>query len=146
MIRGVLDLDLLLRLAGAALAGLALGFPYRTRPGGVLTHLFVTVGAAVFGTTATAMAQERNEDLLRVIQGVASGIGFVGAASVLKRGGTIAGISTAASIWIAAAVGCQAAFGDPRLAVVLAVLIASVGWIVSVLEKKVFRRHRRVRI
>ncbi|OJT23918.1 hypothetical protein BO221_18345 [Archangium sp. Cb G35] len=136
--------DLLLRLLVAAFSGFVLGLPYRRRPGGVRTHYMVTLGAALFCTTAANVAG-REDEVLRIIQGIASGIGFVGAASVLKKGTYILGITTAASIWIAAAVGCEAALGSPVLAAVVAPVIALTNWLVGLLERKVFHRRRRLR-
>ncbi len=137
------DEEWLARLALAAGAGLTLGLPYRRRPGGVRTHYLVTLGAALFCMTASRFAAGTDESVLRVMQGIASGIGFVGAASVLKKGTYILGITTAASIWIAAAVGCEAALGNPWRAVAVAPVVALTSWMVESLERKVFHlRHR----
>lgn len=139
------EADLWVRLVLAMLAGLLLGLPYRKRPGGVRTHLLVTLGTALFCTTGLRVAVETKGDVLRVMQGITSGIGFVGAASVLKKGTYIRGITTAASIWIAAAVGCEAALGNPATAALLAPIIALISTLVSVLERKVFHRKHRMK-
>ncbi|MCY1023048.1 MgtC/SapB family protein [Pyxidicoccus sp. MSG2] len=140
------ETELWARLVLAAFAGITLGLPYRRRPGGVRTHLLVTLGATLFCTTAVRFGTRMNEDVLRVLQGITSGIGFVGAASVLKRRNYILGITTAASIWVAAAVGCEAALGSPLLAAVLAPAVATLSWVVALLERRVFHRQRRVRL
>ncbi|WP_164021644.1 MgtC/SapB family protein [Pyxidicoccus trucidator] len=139
------ETELWVRLVLAALAGITLGLPYRRRPGGVRTHLLVTLGAALFCTTAVRFGARADEDVLRVLQGITSGIGFVGAASVIKRRNYILGITTAASIWVAAAVGCEAALGSPVLAAVFAPTVATVSWLVALVERKVFHRRRQVR-
>ncbi|WP_338870904.1 MgtC/SapB family protein [Myxococcus stipitatus] len=136
--------DVLVRLLVAGAAGIVLGLPYRKRPGGVRTHYLVTLGAALFCTSGVNVAEVPSETL-RIIQGVASGIGFVGAASVLKKGSAIFGITTAASIWIAAAVGCEAALGNPLLAACVAMAISLTSWLVGLLESKVFHRKRIMR-
>ncbi|MCP3099870.1 MgtC/SapB family protein [Myxococcus sp. K15C18031901] len=133
--------ELFVRLLVAGGAGIVLGLPYRKRPGGVRAHYLVTLGAALFCTSGANLVGPPSETL-RIIQGVASGIGFVGAASVLKRGSAIFGITTAASIWIAAAVGCEAALGNPRLAAVVAPAVALSSWAMGHLERKVFHRRR----
>ncbi|MBU8894092.1 MgtC/SapB family protein [Corallococcus sp. M34] len=134
--------DLLVRLLVAGGAGIVLGLPYRTRPGGVRTHYLVTLGAALFCSAGANVVGPKAQETLRIIQGVASGIGFVGAASVLKRGSAIFGITTAASIWIAAAVGCEAVLGSPLLAGLVAVVIAVSNLLLSLLERHVFHRRR----
>lgn len=136
--------ELLVRLLVAGGAGIILGLPYRERPGGIRTHYLVTLGAALFCTTGANLVG-RDVETLRIIQGVASGIGFVGAASVLKKGTAILGLTTAASIWIAAAVGCEAALGSPVLAAMVAPSIALTSALVGLLERKVFHRKRRMR-
>ncbi|AKF84576.1 hypothetical protein MFUL124B02_01060 [Myxococcus fulvus 124B02] len=133
--------ELLVRLFVAGAAGIVLGLPYRKRPGGVRTHYLVTLGAALFCTSGANLTGTPS-DSLRIIQGVASGIGFVGAASVLKKGSAIFGITTAASIWIAAAVGCEAALGNPLLAACVAPSISLTSWLVGLLEIRVFHRRR----
>lgn len=135
--------ELLVRLLVAGCAGLILGLPYRERPGGIRTHYLVTLGATLFCTTGANLVG-REAETLRIIQGVASGIGFVGAASVLKKGTSIFGITTAASIWIAAAVGCEAALGSPGLVAVAAPSIALTSWLLGLLERRVFHRRRRM--
>ncbi|NVJ20506.1 MULTISPECIES: MgtC/SapB family protein [Myxococcus] len=134
--------ELLIRLLVAGGAGIILGLPYRKRPGGVRAHYLVTLGAALFCTSGANLVGAEPAETLRIIQGVASGIGFVGAASVLKKGSSIFGITTAASIWIAAAVGCEAALGSPRLAALVAPSIALSSWLIGLLELKVFHRRR----
>ncbi|MFP2911733.1 MgtC/SapB family protein [Pyxidicoccus sp. 3LFB2] len=136
--------ELLVRLLVAGGAGIILGLPYRERQGGIRTHYLVTLGAALFCTTGANLVG-RDVETLRIIQGVASGIGFVGAASVLKKGSAIFGLTTAASIWIAAAVGCEAALGSPVLAAIVAPSIAVTSSLVGLLERRVFHRKRRMR-
>ncbi|MCP3137522.1 MgtC/SapB family protein [Pyxidicoccus xibeiensis] len=144
MVEGLGSGELLVRLLVAGGAGIILGLPYRERPGGIRTHYLVTLGAALFCTTGANLVG-RDVETLRIIQGVASGIGFVGAASVLKKGSAIFGLTTAASIWIAAAVGCEAALGSPVLAAMVAPSVAITSSLVGLLERRVFHRRRRMR-
>lgn len=97
------------------------------KPAGMRTHMLVAIGACVFvlpftieGSTVDARA--------RVIQGLATGIGFIGAGSILKLPSKqrIQGLTTAGSIWITAALGALAAIGRVWI-VVVATMIA---WIV----------------
>ncbi|WP_216669887.1 MgtC/SapB family protein, partial [Corallococcus exiguus] len=135
------DGEVFVRLLVAGGSGMVLGLPYRKRPGGVRAHYLVTLGAALFCISGANLMGTPAETL-RIVQGVASGIGFVGAASVLKRGSAIFGITTAASIWIAAAVGCEAALGDLVRAACVAPSIALTSWLLGLLERRIFRRRR----
>ena len=99
--------EVFLRLGAAVLAGAVIGFDreVRNKPAGLRTMALVALGSAVF---ALAGASSGGADAAsRVIQGVITGVGFLGAGSII-RGQTeqsVRGLTTAASIWLAAAVG-----------------------------------------
>ena len=99
--------EVFLRLGAAVLAGAVIGFDreVRNKPAGLRTMALVALGSAVF---AVAGAGAGSADAAsRVIQGVITGVGFLGAGSII-RGRTeqsVRGLTTAASIWLAAAVG-----------------------------------------
>jgi putative Mg2+ transporter-C (MgtC) family protein len=109
------------RLGVAVCLGGLLGFE-RERTGkqaGLRTHMLVSLGAALF-VLVPQLAGMRLGDLSRVIQGLITGIGFVGAGTILKRGGDahVKGLTTATSIWVAAAVGVAAGMGRVLTALV----------------------------
>ena len=117
------------RLGAAALLGGMLGLEreHRGKAAGLRTHMLVALGAALF-TVAPLEAGMELEGLSRVIQGVAAGIGFIGAGTILKRADEeeIQGLTTAASLWLTAAVGMAVGAGrlwPPLVAVVLALFI-----------------------
>ena len=106
-------LDVFLRLGAAVLAGALIGLDreVRNKPAGLRTMALVSLGAAVF-VVATASAATV-DSTSRVIQGVITGVGFLGAGSII-RGRTeesVRGLTTAASIWLAAAVGVACGLG-----------------------------------
>lgn len=99
--------DVFMRLAAAVLAGAIIGFDreVRNKPAGLRTMALVSLGSAVFVLATVPAASPDSSS--RVIQGVITGVGFLGAGSII-RGRTeasIRGLTTAASIWLAAAVG-----------------------------------------
>jgi putative Mg2+ transporter-C (MgtC) family protein len=120
------------RLGTAALLGGVLGFE-RERVGkaaGLRTHMLVALGSALF-IVAPLEAGMDLEGLSRVIQGIAAGIGFIGAGTILKRKeeDEIKGLTTAASLWLTSAVGMAVGVGRlwlPLVAVLLAFLILHV--------------------
>jgi putative Mg2+ transporter-C (MgtC) family protein len=112
------------RVAVAALLGALLGWE-RERAGkaaGLRTHMLVALGAALF-VLFPAEAGMDIADLSRVIQGVATGIGFIGAGTILKRADAehIEGLTTAASIWLTGAIGMSVGAGQLWLSVVCAI-------------------------
>jgi putative Mg2+ transporter-C (MgtC) family protein len=100
-------LDVFFRLGAAVLAGAVIGFDreVRNKPAGLRTMALVALGSAVF-IVATASAATI-DSTSRVIQGVITGVGFLGAGSIIRSrtGESVRGLTTAASIWLAAAVG-----------------------------------------
>jgi putative Mg2+ transporter-C (MgtC) family protein len=110
-------------LVAAALGGL-LGAEREAagKAAGLRTHMLVALGAALF-VLFPAEAGMSTSDLSRVIQGVATGIGFIGAGTILKRAANeeIQGLTTAASIWLTAAIGMAVGAGQLWLPVICAV-------------------------
>jgi putative Mg2+ transporter-C (MgtC) family protein len=107
-------LRVVVRLLAAALLGGVLGLE-RLREGkeaGIRTHALVAMGAAVF-TLTTLESGAGAADLSRVIQGVAAGVGFLGAGTILKLTSEhkIEGLTTAATIWLTAAIGMAVGAG-----------------------------------
>src|SRR6059058_16969 len=119
-----------LRLGVAALAGLTLGFEreLRARAAGLRTHSLVAVGAALF-TIAGAygfadIPRGPNVDPARIAAQVASGVGFLGAGAILRHGPGVRGLTTAATVWLAAAIGVACgAGGYPAVAVATVVVL-----------------------
>lgn len=115
-------------LAATALAAIV-GYE-RERTGksaGLRTHMLVALGSALF-VLAPIEAGMEIADLSRVVQGVASGIGFIGAGAILKLAADreIQGLTTAAGIWMTAAVGVASGMGRIGLAAMAVVL----AWII----------------
>jgi putative Mg2+ transporter-C (MgtC) family protein len=114
--------ELLLRLGVAALMGAAVGLDRELRhePTGLRTVTLVAVGAASFTLVALQMASETtgagydsSGDIGRILQGLVSGIGILGAGVFLHRGGTVRLATTRASVWLAGAIGVAAGLAPP---------------------------------
>ncbi|MED5618553.1 MgtC/SapB family protein [Ideonella sp. BN130291] len=120
------------RLLVAVLLGGVLGYERELRgaPAGLRTHMLVALGSALF-VLVPEQAGVSPADLTRVLQGVVSGIGFLGAGAILKldHERNVQGLTTAASIWATAAIGIAAGLGrelTATLATVLALVILTV--------------------
>jgi putative Mg2+ transporter-C (MgtC) family protein len=98
-------LDTLVSLAVAFVFGTLIGAErqYRQRSAGLRTNVLVAVGAAAFVDLANHLSG--NDGSVRVIAYVVSGIGFLGAGAIMKEGGSVKGLNTAATLWASAAVG-----------------------------------------
>lgn len=126
---GVRVLSVAATLTGAALLGGLLGLEreWLKKPAGLRTHMLVALGAAVFvlGSREAGMAAS---DLSRVVQGVAAGVGFIGAGTILKIASEreIQGLTTAASVWLAAAIGVAVGAGLIWLPVLTSVIVLAI--------------------
>ena len=113
-----------IRVIAAALLGALLGWERERagKPAGLRTHMLVALGAALF-VLFPAEAGMAIGDLSRVIQGVATGIGFIGAGTILKRAESeqVEGLTTAASIWLTGAIGMAVGAGQLWLSALCAV-------------------------
>lgn len=117
------------RLLLAALLGGILGLDreQRGKPAGVRTHMLVCMGAALF-VLIPLNAGISDEEMSRVIQGVITGVGFLGAGAIIKGNNEqhSSGLTTAAGIWLTAAIGVAVGLGREQTAVLCTVL----AWIV----------------
>ncbi len=99
--------DVALRFAAAVLVGGSIGLnrDLRGKPAGVRTHALVSLGAALVTVVASESADPAA--VSRVMQGIITGIGFIGAGVILHRNGgkSVRGLTTAATIWIVATLG-----------------------------------------
>jgi putative Mg2+ transporter-C (MgtC) family protein len=128
------------RLLVAGLLGAVIGWnrEQRHKAAGLRTHMLVAIGATIF-VLPFAIDGGDSGDVSRVVQGLATGIGFVGAGSILKLPlqDRIEGLTTAGSIWITAALGALVGLGK----VWMALLAGALAWIIlSQLERFDVRR------
>jgi putative Mg2+ transporter-C (MgtC) family protein len=109
----------IIRLFAATLLGALVGIQRERagKPAGLRTHILVALGTAVF-VIACSAAGMSTDGLSRVVQGIITGIGFVGAGSILKLSEErdIKGLTTAASVWMTAAIGVAVGFGSLGIA------------------------------
>jgi putative Mg2+ transporter-C (MgtC) family protein len=129
--------DIIARLLVAAGLGAVVGLEREAsdQPAGLRTHLAVSLGAGLFGVISTTgflefettqRASNIQFDVTRVASLVASGIGFIGAGLIFRQGTTVRNLTTAASLWVTAAIGLSAGVGDfaPAIATTIIVLVA----------------------
>lgn len=124
-----LSFDVELQLAGRLAAGLVLGAliglerELHRQPAGFRTHSLVALGAALFTIVSAYGFAGDAVDPTRIAAQIVSGIGFIGAGTILQHRGSIRGLTTAASLWSVAAIGMAAGAGLLVMAVIGTVLI-----------------------
>ena len=137
-------IDIAARLGGAVLAGAILGInrDLHHKPAGLRTHSLVSLGSAVVVVVIVSLPGASADAVARVIQGLVTGVGFIGAGVILHHDAEnrVVGLTTAASIWVAAALGTACAAGFWLIAVLtlmLTLLVLTLGGpIERVLERR----------
>jgi putative Mg2+ transporter-C (MgtC) family protein len=129
----------LLRLITATLLGAMVGFEREKagKPAGLRTHILVCLGTAIV-VLACAGGGMNSDGLSRVIQGIVTGIGFIGAGSILKldEERDIQGLTTAAGIWMTAAIGIACGLGTLGLALIATAMTLIVLGVLRVIEAR----------
>jgi len=133
---------IVIRLIAAALLGAVVGIQRERagKPAGLRTHMLVALGAALF-VIASLESGMSSSDLSRVIQGLATGIGFIGGGAILKltEEREITGLTTAAGIWLTAAVGVAVGLGRWGLAALSVILT----WIILAIVGQIEYRNEK---
>lgn len=134
------------RIGVAAVLGGALGFEreWKGHWAGLRTHMMVSIGCAILVIGGLdAAGPDHKEAVTRVIQGIASGIGFLGAGTILKldKKQEIKGLTTASSIWLAAALGTTAGLAQYALAAAAAIISLFVLGVLRPIEKLFEKRQ-----
>ncbi|MEH1855783.1 MgtC/SapB family protein [Nostoc sp.] len=138
-------LNISFRLCVALLIGAIIGLErqIRRKPAGLRTHMLVSLGSAMFTLTImqTGGLQGSPDALSRVIQGIAAGVGFLGAGEIVRQSSQesqqleIHGLTSAAAIWVSAALGIAAGCGLWQLGLIGALLTFLVLNVFKRLEK-----------
>ena len=133
-----------LRLGAALLAGAIIGIDreFRKKPAGLRTHALVSLGSAVVVLASIASSSGNADAVSRAVQGIITGIGFLGAGVIMQHEAErrIEGLTTAASIWIAAGLGIACGAGLVELALIalgaIVVVLVGGGAIESWMERR----------
>jgi putative Mg2+ transporter-C (MgtC) family protein len=109
--------DLALRLLLAAGLGASIGLEreYRRKPAGLRTNILIAVGSALFTVMSTQLAHGAGTPD-RVAAQIVTGVGFLGGGAILRSRMSVHGMTTAATIWVNAAIGMAAGAGEPVIA------------------------------
>ncbi|ROL77109.1 methyltransferase [Pseudomonas protegens] len=136
-----------LRLLVAALLGGILGFEreHQGKAAGVRTHMLVAMGAALF-VLVPSLSGAQADAMSRVLQGVIAGIGFLGAGTILKgreedQGQHVKGLTTAAGLWMTAAIGVAAGMGREATAVLSTLLALMVFSLMPLIVRRLEKRR-----
>ena len=144
--------EILVRVVLAGLLGGAIGAEreIREREAGLRTHMLVSIGAALF-TLVSAYAWSDFEfstpngitfDPTRIAAQIVTGIGFLGAGAIIRQGLSVRGLTTAASLWVVAAIGIASGAGYYSAALITTVVVLFSLWPLRILAHRFFERIR----
>jgi len=114
------DLETVKRLLLAAALGGALGLEreWNQKDAGLRTNLLITMGSALFTIMSIDLSASSGGDATRIAAQIVTGVGFLGAGAIMRTGGNIRGLTTAATIWVNAAVGVAVGGGEYHVALI----------------------------
>lgn len=139
---------IVLKLLLAVILGGMVGFEreHKSRPAGLRTHILVCVGAALVQITSINYAKNNGiaMDPMRLGAQVISGIGFLGAGTIIKEGANIKGLTTAASLWAVGCIGLAAGSGlyFEAIAATIVILISLKSF--TRIEEKIARERKQI--
>lgn len=118
----ITDYEIFLRILVAAIAGGIVGLERKVshKPAGTRTQMLICISAALF--TIVTMSFD-NSDPARIVAGIVTGIGFLGAGAIFQSKDGVQGLTTAASIWTTAAIGIIAGAGEYILTLVATLIV-----------------------
>ena len=114
------DLELIKRLCLSAALGAVLGFEreWRQKYAGLRTNILIALGSTLFTLMSIDLSASSGGDATRVAAQIVTGIGFLGAGAIMRTGSDIRGLTTAAMIWVNAAIGVAVGGGEYHLALI----------------------------
>lgn len=134
-----MEYEMMLRLLLSIVFGGAIGYvrEIKKKAAGLRTHTLVCLGSTLFTIVSVYMAQDSNSgDPTRIAASVVTGVGFLGAGTIFQMGGAVRGLTTAASIWVCAAIGVAVGSGMYSIATFSTVAALFVLQLLQVVEKK----------
>ncbi len=138
-----LRLDLLLHLVLAVILGGAIGLEreLQQKAAGLRTNILICVGAALFTELSLAMTAEFG-DPSRIAAQIVTGVGFLGAGAIIQGRGIVTGLTTAATMWLVAAIGMAVGFGALLEATGTTLLVVVVLVALRPIERWIEKRKR----
>jgi putative Mg2+ transporter-C (MgtC) family protein len=136
----VVLLPFVVRCGAAAVCGGLVGLEreLKGKPAGLRTNILICVGAAMYmlvGLLLVHAGGETRLDITRIAAQIVTGIGFLGAGCIIQHGAQVTGLTSAATIWVVAAIGIVAGAGFPIIAFIAAVMVVLTLYVLGKMEK-----------
>ncbi|MBI2172802.1 MAG: MgtC/SapB family protein [Candidatus Aenigmarchaeota archaeon] len=137
-----LEMEIAIKIVIAAIVGLLIGLEreIRKKPAGMRTHALVCIGATLFTVLSFSFVGS-TVDTSRIAAGIVTGIGFLGAGVIFRAEDRVKGITTAAELWVLAAIGVAIGMGMYFAAAISTLVVLVVLWPAKMLERRVIRKN-----
>ncbi len=142
------DLDILIRILVSIVLGSMIGFEREitNKSAGLRTQIMVCLGSCIFTILSiygfsTAVTLYPLGDPARVAAQIITGIGFIGAGTVLRQGLTVTGLTTASTLWIVAAIGMACGCGKISIAVISTILAVAILVLIRIFEVRIMPKN-----
>jgi putative Mg2+ transporter-C (MgtC) family protein len=137
------DTELIQRLLLAAALGAVIGLEreWRNKDAGLRTNILITIGSALFTLMSIEITDATTGDTSRIAAQIVTGVGFLGAGAILRTDAGIQGLTTAATIWVNAALGVAVGGGEYQLAVIGTAVTLVVLLVLHPIEKYIDRKR-----
>ncbi len=142
--------EISIRLCVAAVLGGLIGFERELsqKPAGMRTHILIAIGATIYSMLSIILRQTfpGTFDVSRMASQIVVGVGFLGAGTIMRSEGSVGGLTTAAGVWVVAAIGTLVGFGLYKIAAIATFLVFLVLMVFAPYEKKMISRVRGFRL
>ena len=141
-ITSMTNIDVIIRILLAVILGSIIGFERerRHKPAGLRTIILVLLGSTLLTVMAVYIYTDfnagGNADIGRIVGQIITGIGFLGAGAIIQGRGSIHGMTTAATIWVVAAIGIANGLGYYLIAIIATILTLMILMILGIMEKR----------
>lgn len=125
MIIMITTIALIFRILLSVILGAIVGFEreIEEKPAGIRTHILVCMGATLFTISSFYLTPLSSGDATRIAAGIVTGIGFIGAGSIIATKGHVKGLTTAASLWVVSGIGMMVGLGSYILSSASAIIV-----------------------
>ncbi len=144
------DTNIIIRITASVILGFSIGFEREitNKSAGLRTQILVCLGSCIFTILSiygfsTAVTVYPIGDPSRVAAQIITGIGFIGAGTVLRQGLTITGLTTASTLWIAAAVGMACGAGKINIAIISTIFAVAILVLIRIFEVKILPHNQK---
>ena len=113
------------------------------KPAGLRTNILICLGAAVFTLIGFDLNARFEADIAKLLAGVITGVGFIGAGVLIQDRGGVLGLTTAATIWLVTAIGIVCGLGRYVMAVSITLAALLILWVFNVVDRLIYKHHHK---